>query len=271
MIKKIKPSTTRIFQIEYGLFLLLMALRSTAGIYLNNIRCAPHATSVPTDPTNFYYYPLYINLHRCSGANTFVDPLKRRCRPIEAKIQEVETSVINLRTQQWQKLTVYNHTGCMYKCIKNKESCTKHERFKKESCSCDCIQKTTPDTCRPPFYWNRSSCRCICPRKHILCAHGKEFDQGRCKCVCSTYLRQQCPLGRFDENTCLCHQNRIMAQTQVVAKDRGVSMGMMVLIATIEFLVLCSIFLLIFYFFFCKYQDSHTYQLGIGKVLSVEQ
>ena len=236
---------------------LIVMTRSTV-IFLRNVDCGPYVDYVQTDPLNYFRYnPFYVQLFRCHGADSLVNPRNKQCTPTVKGIKDLEIYVINNSNGTYQSMAVKNHTECIETCSLDKSSCSAYQKFIKDECVCVCQYENTPNPnpCTSPFYWDKSMCDCICSIDTKVCEKRKEFNKEECDCVCKQKFHVRCAKRQkvVDEETCECVEASITEQSSGGSCE-GITTEILLLIMALE-----AFTIIVLYFFLYRYCYKKVY------------
>lgn len=145
--------------------------------------CKPRLATVKlSPPSNGFYYPSFINLHRCTGSCGFLHPNVWQCE-VTAQ-EEIKYSVyeISLTNSGVIEIKVMNHTGCACDCVVKEHHCDADTmRYNKDICRCECINdESSCDTSIKK--WNEAHCVCECKFPPAQCSIGQVWSTERCEC-----------------------------------------------------------------------------------------
>ncbi|XP_022798383.1 vascular endothelial growth factor C-like [Stylophora pistillata] len=221
---------------------------------LPNVFCQPHETIIPVDPTNYGYYPFYVNLHRCSGSANSASPKVQHC--VAQRYEEINVEVHSRAANFRTIFTMQNHTSCTHKCVASPLDCDLAvQDWDENECACKCRYLEGPPkelACKKGFSWNQFQCKCVCARPVEFCPVNMEWSNTACGCVCNQTVLELCEWGKksLNASTCECEGPKTIVTNTVLGK-RNVEITNwkhLVLYMVGEFVVLFLLFDLILYY-----------------------
>uniref|UniRef100_A0A3Q3XGN5 Platelet-derived growth factor (PDGF) family profile domain-containing protein n=1 Tax=Mola mola TaxID=94237 RepID=A0A3Q3XGN5_MOLML len=177
-------------------------------------QCVPREVCVDVGrefgaPTNIFYKPPCVSVHRCGGCCHSED---KQCRNISMGYISKTLFEITVPITQGTKpvtISVANHTQCS--CLSNLDVYKQvHSIIRRALPECQIANSTCP----PGQTWSSQHCRCVSMTSNVhrnifsaeVCGPDKELDVGTCQCVCQRKVPpQDCgPNRHLDLNTCQC-------------------------------------------------------------------
>ena len=91
---------------------------------------------IDLNPLEIKYYPLIINLDKCSGiCNSFDDLSTKICIP--SKRKNVNVKVSNMIANENEVKTMLKHISCDCKFKFNSKTCNSNQIWNNETCQCE--------------------------------------------------------------------------------------------------------------------------------------